>query len=277
MIQNVPLFLTYLLAIVIEIGMPVTLAVVIIKKFKVYWLVILTGVLTFIGSQVVHIPLLQVFPLLNKLGVAVALPTAWPTWLYALYLGLMAGLCEETARFVGYKLLKSKAASYKSAFALGIGHGGFESVAVGVIVLASLVSVMFFNPNGAAAQSMGADSVKMMTAQIATFWSSPWHLPLAGAVERITAVSAQILMSVFVWKAVQKRSWLWYLLAVAYHALLDGAAVVMVSMTSNYWVIEAVLGIFLVVDIILLVHFWKKGKSEELAQNPPVTEPMTAQ
>ncbi len=277
MIQNVPLFLTYILAVIVEIGMPVALAVLIIKKVKVHWLVVLTGVLTFIGSQVVHIPLLQVIPLLNKLGVPIALPTEWPVGFYALYLGLMAGVCEETARFVGYKLLKNKAASYKSAFALGIGHGGFESVAVGVIVLASLLSVMFFNPNGAAAQSMGADSVKMVTAQIAEFWSSPWHLPLAGAVERITAVSAQLLMSVFVWKAVQKKSWLWYLLAVAYHALLDGVAVAMVSLTSNYWLIEAVLGIFLVVDIILLVHFWKKGKSEEMAQEPQVSEPTPAQ
>ncbi len=84
-------------------------------------------------------------------------------------------------------------------------------------------------------------------------------------------------MSVFVWKAVQKKSWLWYLLAVAYHALLDGTSVILVSLTSNYWVIEAVLGIFLVVDIVLLVYFWKKGKSEELAQIPPVTEPTIAQ
>jgi uncharacterized membrane protein YhfC len=268
MIQNWPLFFTYVAAIVIEIGMPVTLAILIIKKMKVHWLVILTGVLTFIGSQVVHIPLLYIPNLLQKLGMQVTLPASWPIWLYAIYLGLYAGLCEETARWVGYRLLKSKAASYKSAFGLGIGHGGVESVLVGVVVMASLLSVLFFNPNNAAAQGMSEGSVQMSIAQIASFWTTPWHMPLAGAVERVTAVSAQLLMSVFVWKAVTKKSWLWYLLAVGYHALIDGTSVMLLSWTSNAWLIEASLSIFLVIDVVFLILFWKSEKRKELADTP---------
>jgi len=277
MIQNVPLFVNYLLAILIEIGMPVTLAILIIKKFKVHWLVVVTGVLTFIGSQVVHIPLLQIPNLLQKAGLNIVLPSEWAIGWQALYLGLYAGLCEETARWVGYRALKSKAASYRSAFGLGVGHGGVESVIVGVVVLASVLSAVLFNPTTAAAQGMSGEMVKLTTAKIAEFWSSPWHLPLAGAVERVTAVSAQLLMSVFVWKAVQKRSWLWYLLAVGYHALLDGTAVILTSLTSNYWVIEAVLAIFLVVDVILLLLFWKKEKREELERIPALTEQTISQ
>lgn len=272
MIQNVPLFVTYLLAILIEIGMPIALAILIIKKLKVHWLVVLTGVLTFIGSQVVHIPLLQIPALLQKAGLNIVLPSAWPIGWQALYLGLYAGLCEETARWVGYRALKSKAASYRSAFGLGIGHGGVESVIMGVLVLVSVLSVVLFNPTAVAAQGMSGEAIKMMTAKIAEFWSTAWHLPLTGAVERITAVSAHLLMSVFVWKAVQKRSWLWYLLAVGYHTLIDASAVILTSLTSNYWIIEAIFAIYLVIDVILLVVFWKKEKHAELERIPALTE-----
>jgi uncharacterized membrane protein YhfC len=266
MVQNWLLFAAYIAAVIIEIGLPVTLAILIIKKLKVHWLVILTGVLTFIGSQVVHIPLLQIPALLQKLGMNVTLPSAWPIGFYALYLGLYAGLCEETARWVGYRLLKTKAASYKSAFGLGIGHGGIESIALaGVPVLISLLSVVFFNPQAMLAQGVPEGTVQMSIAQVAQFWATPWHLPLASAVERITALSAQLLMSVMVWKAVTQKSWPWYLLAVAYHTLIDASAVYLLSLTSNAWVIEAVLLVYLVIDVVFLALFWKSEKKKEMA------------
>lgn len=265
---NWTLILTYIIAILVEIGLPVTLAVLIVRKWKMPWVVVLTGVLTFIGSQVVHIPMLQIPALLQKLGMNITLPSAWPIGFYALYLGLYAGLCEETARWVGYKALKTKAASYKSAFALGIGHGGVESVIVGLLVAVSLISALFFNPDTLRASGVAEGTVQMTIAQVAQFWATPWHLPLASAVERITAVSAQLLMSVMVWKAVSQKKWLWYVLAVAYHAIIDGAAVLLTSFTSDVWTIEAALLIFLVIDVVFLVLFWKHEKAKEQAAVP---------
>jgi uncharacterized membrane protein YhfC len=103
---------------------------------------------------------------------------------------------------VGFKILKAKAQPFNSGLALGIGHGGIESVIVGGLVLVSLISGLFSSSALAGAQ----------------FWSTAWHLPLAGGVERITAVSAQIFMSVLVWKAVTSHNYWWYVLAVLYHA-----------------------------------------------------------
>lgn len=262
--SNIGLFASTVIAILIEIGLPVTLAVLIIKKMKVHWIVVLTGVLTFIGSQVVHIPLLSIPWLLNKLGANIPLPQTWPIGYYALYLGLLAGLCEETARWVGFKLLKKKAASYKSALALGIGHGGVESVIVGVVVLANLIFFMTFNPQAQLARGVMEGIVQTTIVQMAQFWASPWHLSLAGAFERIIAVSAQILMSVFVWKAVTKRSWLWFLLAVGYHVVLDAAAVYTSFLGWSAWQLEAAISIFLVFNVIYLVLFWKKEKRLEI-------------
>ena len=195
MVENWGLLIAYITAIIIEIGLPVLLAVLIIKKFKVSWIVVLTGVLTFIGSQVVHIPLLQVPALLQKLGLSITLPQEWPIVWYAVFLGFMAGICEETARWVGYKILKGKASSYKSAFAAGIGHGGVESVIVGVLVLANLIFFLTFNPDAMLASGQAEGTVQMLISQSAQFWTTPWHLALAGALaaKGITMPSTQML------------------------------------------------------------------------------------
>lgn len=268
------ILITYFLAVVVEIGLPVTLAVLIIKKWKVSWLVVLTGVLTFIGSQVVHLPILSLPALLQKFGLNITLPQYWPIGLYALYLGILAGLCEETARWVGYKLLKSKAASYKSAFGLGIGHGGVESVIVGVLVLTNVLAFVLTTPEAMQAGGASVEATRAYAAQSEQFWAIPWHLPLAGAVERVTAVSAHLLMSVMVWKAVKQRSWLWYLLAVGYHALLDWAASYMSLMgTFSNWEIEAALLPLLVVSVVGLFLFWRKEKAS--AETAEIKDPGT--
>lgn len=265
MVENWGLLVADIAAIIVEIGLPMLLAVLIIKKFKVSWIVVLTGVLTFIGSQVVHIPLLQLPALLQKLGVPVAQPQEWPIVWYAVFLGFMAGICEETARWVGYKILKGKASSYKSAFAAGIGHGGVESVIVGVLVLVNLIFFLVFNPEAMLASGEAEGTVQMLISQSAQFWTSPWHLALAGAFERVIAISAHLFMSVLVWKSVQQKSWLWFLAAVAFHALLDFCAVYFSSFGLTAWQLELSITIFLVVDVIFLVLFWKKEKQKEAA------------
>lgn len=265
MVENWGLLIADIAAIIVEIGLPVVLAVLIVKKFKMKWVVVFTGVLTFIGSQVVHIPLLQVPALLNKLGINVVEPQFWPIVWYAVFLGLMAGLCEETARWIGFKILKDKAASYKSAFALGIGHGGVESVIVGVLVLVNLVFMLVFTPESMTARGIPDGTVQMTISQVAQFWATPWHLVLAGAFERVIAISAHLFMSVLVWKSVTQKSWLWFLLAVAFHAVLDFVAVYFSSMGLSPWQLELSISIFLVVDVVFLILFWKAEKKKEAA------------
>lgn len=268
--SNGLLMAMYVLAVVIEIGMPVTLAILIVRKGKIGWIVLLTGLLTFIGSQVVHIPLLQVPALLQKLGVNVPMPSAWPTWGYALYLGIMAGLCEETARLVGFKVLKKKASDFKGGLGLGIGHGGTESIIVGLSVLGSLIAALSYNATAQLQSGVSQDEVNMALAQLQSMLSIPWHLPLAGAVERITAVASQIFMSVLVWQTVFRGKAWGYWAAVLYHTALDALAVVLSSLGLSAWAIEASLLPFLAFSLVMIWFFWKKEK-----QNP--AEPASLQ
>jgi len=243
------LIASFIVAIVIEIGLPVTLAIVAVRKFKVSVWVVVTGVLTFIGSQVVHLPLLQGISLLFANG---TLPTP-PEWILpyfnAIFLGLMAGLCEETARLIGFKILKAKAKPFNSGLALGIGHGGIESVIMGVFVLISLVSNLTSNS----------------ALQTAQFWATPWHIPLAGGVERIIAVSAQIFMSVLVWKAVVSHNYWWFVLAILYHTVLDALSVYLMGIGLTTWQLEGALSLFFFFNIIVLWRIWIGERRKEKA------------
>ena len=260
--KNWILILMFSLAVIIEIGLPITLAFIAVRRFKVAWVVILTGVLTFIGSQVVHIPILQIPTLLHNAGLIQLLPQQWPIWAYALYLGLLAGLCEETARLIGFKVLKNKAKDFKAGLALGVGHGGIESILLaGVPVLINLAYVLLYNPQVQLAHGVSQDTINAALANIAAFWSSPWHLPLAGAVERITAISTQLVLTFLVWKTVAGgKSW-GYPLAVLYHTVVDAVSVWLVSLGLSAWPIEGILAIFLLLNVILLWRFWVNDKS----------------
>jgi uncharacterized membrane protein YhfC len=142
--------------------------------------------------------------------------------------------------------------------------------------LANVVTFIFVSPETLRASGTADATVQLYITQVATFWAAPWHLPFAGAVERITAISAQLLMSVMVWKAITQRSWLWYLLAVIYHALIDAVAVYLGLSTSlTAWQLEAVLLVFLVIDVVFLFLFWKmekrkEGTAEILQVEPPL-------
>jgi Predicted membrane protein len=267
------LVLTYSLAALIEIGLPVTLALIVVRRFKVAWAVVLTGVLTFIGSQVVHIPLLQIPVLLQKLGVAVTLPQYWPVWAYALYLGLFAGLCEETARLVGFKILKrkSKAEDFKGGMALGIGHGGVESVIIGGVVLTSLIVALVYSNIPQTATGAAAEAAKSVQAQMAAFWSTPWHLPFAGAVERITAISSHLLMTMLVWKTVMRGKAWGYPLAVLYHTALDGVSVWLSTLGLSAWQLEGCLAVFMLLSLFLLWRIWVSEKASASTPAPDST------
>ena len=108
---------------------------------------------------------------------------------------------------------------------------------------ATLFTVLFYNPGAQIANGVSTSQVQNMLYQIELFW--------------IIALSTQIFLSTLVWKAVVDRSFLWFLLAVLYHAVVDAVAVFLSQIGWSYWAIEGVLSIFLVLNIFLIYRFWK--------------------
>lgn len=258
MANNIPLFITYVISLLVMVGLPVLLAFIVTRYFKVSWWVVLAGVLTFLASQAVHYPAVSGINALFNNGTLPIPSDKWVPVVNGVIGGLLAGICEETARWVGFKVLRKKSDKYGSALALGVGHGGMESILLAVMGTgATLFTVLFYNPGAQLANGISTSEVQNMLYQIELFWTTPWHNGLLPGVERIIALSTQIFLSTLVWKAVVDQSFLWFLLAVLYHAVVDAVAVFLSQIGWSYWAIEGVLSIFLVLNIFLIYRFWK--------------------
>ncbi len=264
MTSNIPLLLTYVLSLIVMIGLPVLLAFLVTRYFKVSWWVVLAGVLTFAASQVLRMPLAAGLNALFANGILSVPNNQWAPVVNGVFAGLLAGICEESARWVGFKLMRKKTEKYGSAFALGVGHGGAESILLAVLGTgAMLFTVLFYNPGAQIAKGISTNEVQYMLFQIEQFWLYPWHTGLLPGVERVIALSTQIVLATMVWKSIADRSFVWFGLAVLYHMIVDAVAVFLQGIGWNTWAIEGILAIFLLLNVYLLYRFWQEESELE--------------
>ena len=236
---NIVLIITFLLAGTFNVIFPLILGYWIIKKKGTNWKLFGIGVLTFIGSQIFHIPVVRGLTTAFSTGLLPHVDPGFAPFFNAIVLGLLAGVFEETARWIGYKLLKKKGDSFGAALTLGAGHGGIEAMIIGASVLASLVSMLALQSSSAVLSALPPNQAALAEQQMQAYWATPWHLPLAGAVERVAALGLHISLSVMVWLAISFRKPLWFWGAILYHAVVDALAVLAMSFGVEVWLIEA--------------------------------------
>jgi ABC-2 type transport system permease protein len=224
------LILLYAVSVGLMILIPVALAAALRRFSPAPWLLFGIGCLTFFVSQAVHLPLNQWLADIGLLPAAAA--SSLPVAQTALIAGLTAGLCEELARAAGYALLRRFRPAWldlPGAAMLGLGHGGFESMTFGAVLTAATAGALIPLIGTDLTQlGLPADQLAALRAQLAAFTAHPWNGAYP-ALERVLAISAQVIFSLLVWKAFRgagfRRNWFYLPLAVLYHALIDFAAV----------------------------------------------------
>ncbi len=189
------------------------------------WKLFLAGALSFVGSQIVHIPLLLGVTALGKLPGAPHPSEAWKLAVNAVILGLAAGACEEPARWLVLRHVVKTARGWKAAVMLGTGHGGAESVLVGVSVALSLVAMLLLRVLGPARLGVHANQLSVVDDVVRKFWSTAPAMPLVGAGERVLAFAIHLAASVLVMRGVVEGRARWLALAILFHAAVDAVAV----------------------------------------------------
>ena len=227
---------------VIGIVLPVWLAWWMVKKHHAKWSTILIGAATFFVFALILEPIVHQIVLRGPSGETIQGNTLY----YALYGGLMAGLFEETGRFLSMKfLMKKEPSKTLPALAYGVGHGGLEVILVFAItmisqaVMALLINAGKVDLLTAKAPAEAMAQLDTMVTQLET--SSPATF-LLGLWERVSAVILHLSLSVLVWVAVRKAGkWIWlYPAAILLHALVDGLAVVL-SKSAGTVAIECII------------------------------------
>lgn len=219
------ILVTSILGILGMILLPILLGFWLTRKFKLTWKLLFAGALTFIASQILHIPFLQVLTAMFNNGTLPSPPAAWTTAFNAVLLGLLAGIFEETARYVLFKFILKKSRTWEEGVLVGAGHGGVEAIILGVIGVLTVVNMVIMRNADLSAMGISADQLALANQQVAAFWSSPAYTGLLGLAERVFAVCLHLSLSVMVLYSVAYRKPIWFWLAMLWHAFVDAAAV----------------------------------------------------
>lgn len=183
-------------------------------------------------------------------------------WLYGLYGGAMAGLFEETGRFIAFKtILRNHRDNNANALMYGAGHGGIEAfVILGITSINNIIYSVLINTGRTEMLTAPAagEMRKQVEASIHALMTTPsWHF-LIGGVERILAVILQISLSVLVWFAAKKKSRIYYYpLAIVLHLIVDAGAVILAGRNVSPLLIEGLVAAFVVLSVLIAGMVWQ--------------------
>ena len=196
------------------------------QSFKAFRKLFIAGALTFIASQVLHIPFLYGLTALFDNGTLPSPPESWNVIFNAIMLGLLAGIFEETARYILFKYIIKNSHTWEDGITIGLGHGGIEAILLGILSITTLIQMIAMqDPTALSALGLPADQLELAKTQVAAYWAQSAVILFFGFVERISAICLHIGLSVFVMYSIVsgQRKWFWF--AIIWHAFVDALAV----------------------------------------------------
>jgi len=233
--------------------LPMLLGVSLVKRFRVPWAVVAAGAGVFLLSHLLHIPFNAwlLLPALDGLGVGAG-GGVWQQMLYALALGLSAGLFEELVRFAVLRFGLRRERRWECALMFGAGHGGVEAMILGGVALMALIRVGVYD-TPAYLQSLPPGQYELVSSQIDAYWAVPWPMALMGAVERVFALCFHLSAAVLVMQVFLRGSGWWLAAAVLWHALLD-AVVVFASLQWGIYAAEGLLAVLAFLSVVWILR-----------------------
>lgn len=256
------LFLNLFLMIVFAIGLGVWIS----RRWQTPWRLYLIGAVTFIGSQILHIPFNWLIQ--QRLGL---LPTDTTIFanlvIVAVFLGLSAGVFEEVARYLTFRFWARDARSWREGMMVGAGHGGIEAIIVALLGLANVILfVAIYEGAVDIATVVPPEQVALLQAQIDATFGGPWYMAILGAVERLFALALHLSLSLLVLQAFLRNNHLWLLIAILWHALANTAAVITLE-TYGALATEGVLFFFGLASVAIIYRFYQE-RDEDAATEP---------
>jgi uncharacterized membrane protein YhfC len=264
------LFFAHLFNGLLMILLPVTLGFYLTRRWKLGWHLWWMGGLTFILSQVGHIPFNALMTiLLNRTGLVNLSPNGSLIF-NAVFLGLSAGLFEELARYIMLRKWLKDARSWRKGILFGAGHGGVEAIILGCLVLYTFVQLVALR-SADLSTVIPPGQLALVQKQVADYWSAEWYMSILGAVERLFTLILQISFALLVLQTFTRRQGFWVWLAVFYHALVDAAVVLAVPALGALWT-EALLGGFALLSLAIIFALRQPEPVEDIIPAVQVVE-----
>jgi len=243
---------------IVSIGVPVVLFLFFHKKYSARFLPVIVGAAAFIIfalvlEQSIHFIVFRKFALKENPPV------------YIIYGIFMAGVFEETARFISFNLLKKKYSGIGTGLAYGVGHGGAESALLaGLVMIGNIVFSVIINTGNTAILTgkLQGDALAKMNGVINTLATTAPYLFLVSGLERMFALIIQISLSILVFYSVYGKNKVWlFPLAILLHAIIDfPAAAGQTGVLKNVFLIEGIVFVCAVAVAVAAITIHKKFK-----------------
>ena len=263
---------TFVSAGVLELLLPFAAGFFLWKKFGAQWKVFFVGVLAFILSQIIHLPLLLgVDWLFSQTQIEQSWSQTALLVLNSLILGSLAALCEEPLRWLSFKWMKGVGDPFRENLALGAGHGGVESLLVGVSVIGSAISLILWQQG---TLPIPGDQLVFFEGLAAT----DWYPPLLGVFDRMSTMVLHISLSSLVWVAYRFKKPAFFTIALGWHFLIDALIVFLSGLGWSPLALEGVIAVAMLISAVIIYRIYKTyGKDElyapsKLPSEPPLQE-----
>ncbi len=256
------------------IALPILLGIYLTNKFQMGWKLWLIGGVTFILSQVGHLPFNSYLltPLLESIQRTIPGPPG--ILVIAVSAGLSAGIFEECARYGMFRWWLKDAHTWRSSVLAGAGHGGIEAILLGGLVMWGYISMMAYRDADLSSLNFTHQNLAILQQQLQAYWSMPWYTALLGAVERIFTIPFHIMASVLVLQVFTRRPGHqqlgWLGVAILFHTFMNATGVFLSTQMSVY-IVEAVLGALAIVEIIII--FFLRQPEPVLIELSPIPPP----
>lgn len=235
---------------IIVIGLPIAAGFWLYKKLGVSWKMFSYGALGYLLVQVLvsflYSALVRLILNWNTLGEN-------QTYLLSQILVnvFLVALLGVVVRWLGMRYLKLE--SLESAFALGVGYSGAESIMlVGIPLLTTFVTMLSnlnIDPQTTSLEPAVVD-------QLNELWALEFYVPLATVVERIAAFVLHITVTVLIFQVFRKKNPIWLGAAFLLEFVTTGLTVVLAEAGVHYgWVV--LLGVVLMGGNLYLLYYLK--------------------
>jgi uncharacterized membrane protein YhfC len=233
------------------------------RRYGPGWGIFVAGALTFVASQVVHLPLNWALGLLGG-GRGVA---TWPLIPMALVAGLSAAVCEEGARWIALTFFLKRVRTWAPGLQYGAGHGGAEAIIFGLLVLTNLVTMLVLPSMEQVFSALPPETAEQVRYGASAYWATPWYMAAIGGLERVFAITLQIAMALLVVRSVAERQLKYLAAAIGIHTAVDAFAV---------WSIQTLgaLGTELGVAGFALIALWLIRRLRQPMTPPPQPKPV---
>jgi uncharacterized membrane protein YhfC len=267
---NVVLVVSFVAAIAIDLLAPVVLAVWVVRRGGGWRYVFLGAAVMLVFQGILRVP--AMLALQTQQGFQEILkesPAA--LWLFLLFAAFTAGLFEEGGRWLALRfVVPPDSRTHSTALAMGAGHGGIESIAIGLVATASFLAYLSsaLSPETLTKAGANVDEIQRQ------FAAQSWQ-PLLGGWERLSALAIQVGLSVMVLQAFV-RGFRWWWLALGAHTLVDFTAICLLQLAAPAWgQTAAVFAVEVMVTLyaVAAILFVRAMRPAAMAPPPSADEP----